>query len=141
MMYYSDEARMSAIKNIRDCIEKIGQIKGSELSYQDARKTSAFLSMLIDEIMKESRQHNKKGDKTMKNTKIQTETVEVCPFCEQENVYPNWDVEKQGYVARCHHCGKLIMLCDECMHDEGSCIKCDWTEEHNCFRAPDLYRD
>ena len=32
MMYYSDEARMSAIENIRDCIEKIGQIKGSELS-------------------------------------------------------------------------------------------------------------
>ena len=55
MMYYSDEARMSAIESIRDCIEKIGQIKGSELSYQDARKTSAFLSMLIDEIMKESR--------------------------------------------------------------------------------------
>lgn len=141
MMYYSDEARMSAIENIRDCIEKIGQIKGSELSYQDARKTSAFLSMLIDEIMKESRQHNKKGDKAMKITKIQTETVEVCPFCDQENVYPNWDVKEQGYVAQCHHCGKLIMLCDECMHDEGSCIKCDWTKEHNCFRAPDLYRN
>ena len=77
----------------------------------------------------------------MRITKIQTETVEVCPFCEQENVYLNWDVGEQGYVARCHHCGKLIMLCDECMHDEGSCIKCDWTEEHNCFRAPDLYRD
>ena len=77
----------------------------------------------------------------MKNTKIQTETVEVCPFCDQENVYPNWDVKEQGYVARCHHCGKLIMLCDECVHDEGSCMKCDWTKEHNCFRAPDLYRD
>ena len=62
-------------------------------------------------------------------------------FCGQENCYPNWDVEEQGYVAQCHHCGKLIMLCDECMHDEGSCIKCDWTKEHNCFRAPDLYRD
>ena len=60
MMYYSNEARMSAIDSIRDCIEKIGRVKGSELSYQDARKTSAFLSMLIDEIMKESRQQNKK---------------------------------------------------------------------------------
>ena len=60
MMYYSDEARMSAIESIRDCIEKIGRIKGSELSYQDARKTSTFLSMLIDEIMKESRRQNKK---------------------------------------------------------------------------------
>ena len=58
-MYYSEKARISAIYSIRDCIEKIGRVKGSELSYQDARKTSAFLSMLIDEIMKESRQHNK----------------------------------------------------------------------------------
>ena len=62
-MYYSDEARMSAIESIRDCIEKIGRIKGSELSYQDARKTSAFLSMLIDEIMKESRRQNKNKNK------------------------------------------------------------------------------
>ena len=77
----------------------------------------------------------------MKTTKIQTEIVEMCPFCDQENIYLDWDVEEQGYVARCHHCGKLIMLCDECMHDEGSCIKCDWTKEHNCFRAPDLYRN
>ena len=60
MMYYSDEARMSAIESIRDCIEKIGRIKGSELSYQDSSKTSAFLSVLIGEIMKESRQQNKK---------------------------------------------------------------------------------
>lgn len=75
------------------------------------------------------------------NTTIQTEAVEVCPFCEQENVYPNWDVNKQGYVARCQHCGKLIMLCDECMCEEGTCIHCNWTEEHNCYRAPDLKRD
>lgn len=60
MMYYSDEARMSAIESIRDCIEKIGRISGLELSYQDSSKTSAFLSMLIGEIMKESRQQNKK---------------------------------------------------------------------------------
>ena len=76
------------------------------------------------------------------NTAIQTEAVEVCPFCEQENVYPNWDVNKQGYVARCQHCGKLIMLCGECLnYGEESCLKCNWTKEHNCFRAPDLYRD
>ena len=70
------------------------------------------------------------------NITTQTEAVEVCPFCEQENVYPDWDVDKQGYVARCQHCGKL------CMHyGEDSCIGCNWTEEHNCFRAPDLKRD
>ena len=58
------------------------------------------------------------------NTTIQTEAVEVCPFCDQENVYPNWDVNKQGYVARCQHCGKLIMLCDEAT-DRRICVdKC-----------------
>ena len=59
MMYYSDKARMSAIENIRDCIKKISTIKGSELSYTDASKTNRFLSMLIDEIVKESREHGK----------------------------------------------------------------------------------
>ena len=59
MIYCSDEARMIAIDSIRDYIEKIGRVKGSELSYQDARKISAFLSILIDEIMKESRQQKK----------------------------------------------------------------------------------
>lgn len=57
MMYYSDEARLSAIENIRDCIKKISTIKGSELSYTDACKTNRFLSMLIDEIVKESKEH------------------------------------------------------------------------------------
>lgn len=60
MMYYSDKARISAIESIRDCIEKIGAIKGSELSYTDACKTNSFLSMLIDEIKKESKEQSKK---------------------------------------------------------------------------------
>lgn len=55
MLYYTDIARMSAIEAIEDCIEKIGHVSGAELSYQDARKISAFLSMLIDEIEKENR--------------------------------------------------------------------------------------
>ena len=59
MLYYSDKARMSAIESIRDCIKKIGSIKGAELSYDDACKTTRFLSMLIDEIEKESRTQNK----------------------------------------------------------------------------------
>ena len=45
----------------------------------------------------------------MKITKIQTETVEVCPFCEQENVYPNWDVdpddERQSKCDWCENSG------------------------------------
>ena len=73
----------------------------------------------------------------MKTTKIQTEAVEVCPFCEQENVYPNWDVEKQGYVARCHHCGKLIMLCDECMHLSG--VQRTWIDEASDASEPQAH--
>ena len=59
MLYYSDEARISAIESIRDCMKKISTIKGSELSYTDASKTNRFLSMLIDEIMKESKEQGK----------------------------------------------------------------------------------
>lgn len=60
MMYYSDNARMRAIEDIRNCIDKIGKVKGTELFYQDARKISTYLLMLIDEISKESGQQNKK---------------------------------------------------------------------------------
>ena len=52
MMYYTDEAMMSAIAAIRDCIEKVGRVRGAELSYKDACKTGRFLSILIDEIKK-----------------------------------------------------------------------------------------
>lgn len=55
MMYYSDKARISAICAIRDCIEKISEILGNYLSYNDARRTTAFLNILIDEIKRESR--------------------------------------------------------------------------------------
>ena len=58
MMYYSDKARISAIYAIRDCIEKISEIPGSYLSYNDARRTTAFLNILIDEIKRESRKNN-----------------------------------------------------------------------------------
>ena len=32
-----------------------------------------------------------------------SEAVEVCPFCEAENVFPEWDVKKDGYLAKCQH--------------------------------------
>ena len=62
MLYYSDEARMSAVSSIKNCIEKIGAIPGQYLSYSDARKTTAFLNMLIDEIEKESKTEHKKNE-------------------------------------------------------------------------------
>ena len=40
---------------------------------------------------------------------------EYCPNCEYDNTI-EWDVEKEGYVAYCPHCGAMVMLCDECMH-------------------------
>lgn len=69
-----------------------------------------------------------------------TEAVEVCPHCVSENVFPNWDVQKQGYVAKCQHCGEEIMLCDECLHaDDNECRRCDWHESSDgtghCFRG------
>lgn len=72
-----------------------------------------------------------------------TEAVESCPYCEAENVYPGWDVEKHGYIAECKECGKRIFLCDECLHAEDNpSMHCDWHNESNgecvvgyCFRG------
>jgi len=41
--------------------------------------------------------------------------TEWCPHCENENTM-EWDPEKEGYVAFCAHCGKKMLLCDECTH-------------------------
>lgn len=80
----------------------------------------------------------------MKPEEVLTEAVEVCPFCERENVFVNWDVEKRGYIAKCWQCGRKIMLCDECLHaDDNKGGFCDWREivrdgkcvEGHCFRG------
>lgn len=77
------------------------------------------------------------------NQEVMTEAVEPCPFCEAENVYPNWDTTKQGFKAVCRECGEEIMLCDECLHaDDNPSGHCDWHEElekgfsiGKCFRG------
>ncbi len=71
---------------------------------------------------------------------IETEAVETCPYCGSENTYPNWDVEKQGYITTCTTCGEKIFLCDECMHAEDNPgMKCDWCDLDDgggqCFRG------
>lgn len=67
------------------------------------------------------------------------EAIEVCPHCMSENIYEMWNTEKDGYVARCKHCGKEIFLCDECLHSEDNEEqKCDWCETEcggKCFRG------
>ncbi len=77
------------------------------------------------------------------NDFVSIEAVEVCPHCDSENEYPNWDVEKQGYIAICQTCGEQIMLCDECYHsDDNPQQRCDWhcvekngCREGHCFRG------
>ena len=80
---------------------------------------------------------------------IFTEATEICPYCESENVYPNWDTEKQGYIAVCNSCGSKISLCDECLHaDDNPTRQCDWREEFEdgkaygvCFRGTTTERE
>lgn len=57
------------------------------------------------------------------------EVVEMCPHCETENVYPGYEVEKNGYKVICKNCGREIMLCDECLHDNILKGPCDWRSE------------
>lgn len=68
---------------------------------------------------------------------MKREVVETCPWCEAENVM-EWNIENDGYVAYCPHCGNKMMLCDECMHsDDNECMHCDWCEDCDggvCFR-------
>lgn len=64
------------------------------------------------------------------------ETVEICPYCDRENIL-QWNTEIMGFVAICQHCGKEIMLCDECMHSEDNeSMSCDWCKDCNgcCHR-------
>lgn len=62
----------------------------------------------------------------------QYEVVEVCPECGAENII-RWDVETEGYVAYCSHCGSKMMLCDECTHSDNAPI-CDWSPCNGCCR-------
>lgn len=73
------------------------------------------------------------------DNKYYFEQVEICPECDGENVYPNWDIKEKGYIATCKYCGEKIFLCDACLHAKGyydDC--CDWYENdegHGCYRG------
>jgi len=51
--------------------------------------------------------------------------TEWCPHCEAE-VRMEWNVDRDGFVAYCPHCGNLLLLCDECRHNgpEGESLEC-----------------
>ena len=53
MLYYSDEARQSAINNISELIAKIGTIPGNYLDYTSARDITKHLADLQKIISKE----------------------------------------------------------------------------------------
>ena len=40
---------------------------------------------------------------------------EMCPHCEHE-VEIDWNVNELGFETTCPHCGKKLMLCDECQN-------------------------
>lgn len=57
------------------------------------------------------------------------EIVEACPHCDAENCF-DWDVERDGYIAKCHGCGNPLFLCDECLHADGEFNDdCNWHHE------------
>lgn len=60
MIYYTTEARMSAIHRIMDLIQKIGEIPGNILSYHDAMSVTWFLIILMEEIEKEDKHANER---------------------------------------------------------------------------------
>ena len=61
--------------------------------------------------------------------------TEYCSECEAE-VTMQWDVRALGYKAFCPHCGKRLMLCDECQHrkDGGLVDDCDYDLETDSCR-------
>lgn len=60
--------------------------------------------------------------------------TEYCSHCESE-VEMRWNTDTDGYKAFCPYCGKRLMLCNECQHDEDGNFKdnCDYcTETDSC---------
>lgn len=108
-------------------------------SFELSSKDPEILKTFAD-IMEEA-EHAQAGSAQTKSTR--TQAVEFCPHCESENVFPDWDTEKQGYTAKCQHCGETIILCDECLHaDDNTGRGCDWHEKVHgnetwgiCFRG------
>jgi len=62
--------------------------------------------------------------------------VEWCPHCGCENEI-RWNTEVMGFKAYCPYCGNVLMLCDECQHqdiDGTGSPSCEWCENTNSCR-------
>lgn len=55
---------------------------------------------------------------------------EYCSHCENE-VTMIWDVAKLGYQAFCPICGNRLMLCGECLDNDGNGV-CDYSGDTDC---------
>lgn len=64
----------------------------------------------------------------MKNCKDDYLVYEYCPHCEND-IEMIWNVDTDGFKAFCPHCGKRLMLCDACLHQEGKQVTCDYCNE------------
>ena len=60
MLYYTQEARLSAAQRITDLMAKIAAVNGDQLNYIDATATIRFLDMLKGEIIKEDKKEVQK---------------------------------------------------------------------------------
>lgn len=61
---------------------------------------------------------------------------ETCPNCNFQAEF-SWDTETKGFEAVCPNCGKLLMLCDECLRavfEDGEPVDCDWCEASQTCR-------
>jgi len=61
--------------------------------------------------------------------------TEWCGNCENEVEIHGWDTDRDGFQAFCPHCGKPLMLCDECNHAPDY-RGCNWSDCAGCYRQP-----
>lgn len=59
--------------------------------------------------------------------------TEWCGNCENEVEIHGWDTDRDGFQAFCPHCGKPLMLCDECTHAPDH-RGCNWSDCDGCYR-------
>ena len=150
MLYYTHKARKSAIESIKNCISKIAQVSGAELSYQDATQTTRFLSILINEIEKEDRK-----DSNIKITPFVNDGEKMRDFfdltkeefLESYSYLTEEEYDATAEYVKEHDLAKPLWVCNKCLcaieAHEGNQIyrewgvdpdderqsKCDWCEE------------
>ena len=108
--------------NGKKVVRMLGVGKGKDILVR-LQLEDGFVATISSQAIREG------GDRTYVVT-------EMCGQCGTESVMA-WDTDKRGYMATCPHCGKPLLLCDECLHSEDNEAKrCDWSPGKGCFRFP-----